>query len=302
MLGCVVGRKVLRIRIEEGDRLAGVLARHGVVQILPPLEATALHDALEPRRPQQIGLLQHLFHFRDRQVLALRDFIRIDLHCGLLDLQKDDVIDFVLAPRRGVAVRDGVGRPVMEPVDEPHVLHRQLIGSDAQFLLQFAHGGIADALHFWVRLRQHVDLVWCHAMQGMRAACVSPHAREGDLAVGAFGEEHLALRVEEEEGEGAVQDAARRIVAERVRLLLGAVHTLDQHVILIDHDQHVRLHHGLLIHVRAVGLSFAQCRRCWAYLLWWTVCVCVCVWSMPLTDSARVLRNGWLECLAGADA
>ena len=44
--------------------------------------------------------------------------------------------------------------------------------------------------------------------QRMGAAGVGPHVREGDLGAGALLEEEAALRVEEEDAEGPVQDAA----------------------------------------------------------------------------------------------
>lgn len=108
----------------------------------------------------------------------------------------DSWLTLVLAPfpvARGLVVDTG---------QEAEVLQRHLLLLDAELVVQLALGGVLDAQdgvrEVRARLVGHV--------QGVRAARVCPHVGEGDLLGGALLEEELVLVVEEEDGEGAVEE------------------------------------------------------------------------------------------------
>jgi hypothetical protein len=76
------------------------------------------------------------------------------------------------------------------------------------------------------------------------AACVGPHPRERDFGGGALLQQQPAARVEQEDGKGAVQQAARLAGDKAVRLALAGVP--HYRVGLVDQDALV-LEHQLLL-------------------------------------------------------
>eukprot|EP00964_Phaeocystis_antarctica_P045491 scaffold26186_cov51-Phaeocystis_antarctica.AAC.4 len=158
--------------------------------------------------------MQHRAQLVGRDVPALVHLVHVgrEVH---LTAHEEDVVDLVLAPGWRLAVGEGVRGPVMEAREESEVVVRQLRRLDAQLVQQLAPCRVLGARHRQVgaaaRLRCVVDLLRHAAVQRVRAAGVGPHAREGDLRLGALRDEHAALRVEDEDGEGAMQPASRRL-------------------------------------------------------------------------------------------
>ena len=121
----------------------------------------------------------------------------------------DSWLTLMLAPfpvARGLVVDAG---------QKAEVLQRHLLLLDAELVVQLALGGVFDAQdgvrEVRARLVGHV--------QRVRAARVCPHVGEGDLLGGALLEEELVLVVEEEDGEGAVEeplvDVGHEVACER---------------------------------------------------------------------------------------
>ena len=91
------------------------------------------------------------------------------------DGEEQDVVDLVLAPRTLLAMRDGVGRPVVQAGEELEIGRGNLRGGDAQLVLELADSGILGTRDGAVgHILGTVDLGWRHAVQGMRAAGVGP--------------------------------------------------------------------------------------------------------------------------------
>ena len=95
------------------------------------------------------------------------------------------------------------GSLVVDAGQEVEVLYGDLFLLDAEFVLELSLGGALGALdgvrQVGARLRGDV--------QRVGAAGVGPHVGEGDLFRGALLEEELVLIVEEEDGEGAVEQS-----------------------------------------------------------------------------------------------
>lgn len=96
------------------------------------------------------------------------------------------------------------GRLIMNACEELEFPQRHLLRRNAQFLLQFA---LRRALH-----TQNCRIKFCARLAGdtqrVRTASVGPHVREGDFLCGTLLQEETLVRVEEEDGEGAVEEAS----------------------------------------------------------------------------------------------
>jgi hypothetical protein len=104
---------------------------------------------------------------------------------------------FVLAP---LAI---ARRLVVYPRQELEVVDGHLGGLDAELLVELADRRTSHALN---RLLQSCASLSGNA-QRVRAACVCPHVRECNLLGRSLLEEESVLGVEEEDGEGAVEEA-----------------------------------------------------------------------------------------------
>ena len=92
----------------------------------------------------------------------------------------------------------------MDAGQETEFLDGDFVGFDAEFLVELADRGALGTLDGGVEV---VAGFGGHA-EWVRAAGVGPHVREGDFLRGALLEEEAVLGVEEEGGEGAVEEAA----------------------------------------------------------------------------------------------
>lgn len=90
----------------------------------------------------------------------------------------------------------------MDSCEELEVFERDLSRLDSKLMLQFA---LSSPLHTCHRLLQ-LNTSLARNAQGMRAACIRPHIRKGDLFGRTLLEEELILGIEEEDGEGAVEE------------------------------------------------------------------------------------------------
>jgi hypothetical protein len=92
---------------------------------------------------------------------------------------------------------------VVDAREEAEVLKRHLGRVDAQLVLELALGRALDARDSLLE----VGAALAGDAQRVRAARVGPHVGESDLLGGALLEEQPVLVVEEEDGEGAVEEA-----------------------------------------------------------------------------------------------
>ena len=94
------------------------------------------------------------------------------------------------------------GGLVVNASEKFELIQRHLFSLNSQLVVQLPLRG---ALHTQNgRVELSASLTW--DTQGVRAASVGPHVREGDLLGGALLEEQLVLVVEEEDGEGTVEE------------------------------------------------------------------------------------------------
>lgn len=182
----------------------------------PPLEQHRVADELEPRGELEVGLLEHLLQLIGGDVAGVADLVGVDLEVDV-GLDEKDVVDcmtlvmhstsfgnwneikhtFVLSP---LAI---TRRLVVYPGQELELVERHLLRLDAQLVVQLALRGPLDAHDRGIELRTRLP---GHA-QRVRAAGVGPHVSEGDLLGGALLEQQTLVGVEEEDGEGTVQEA-----------------------------------------------------------------------------------------------
>lgn len=91
----------------------------------------------------------------------------------------------------------------MDPREILKLVQRHLLGLDAQLLFQLALRSSLHAQHGGVQLGAGL----AGDAQGVRAAGIRPHVGEGDFLGGALLEQQAVVGVEQEDGEGAVQQA-----------------------------------------------------------------------------------------------
>jgi hypothetical protein len=71
---------------------------------------------------------------------------------------------------------DSISGPIMQPCQKLELCQWKLIGRNAQFVVEFAHGGILGAKDGSLGdIGGSIDLGWDHAMEGMRAAGIGPN-------------------------------------------------------------------------------------------------------------------------------
>lgn len=95
------------------------------------------------------------------------------------------------------------GRLVVNARQEVEVVERHLLGVDAELVLELAPRRVLDARHRVLQVAARL----AGDAQRVRAARVGPHVRERDLLRRALLQQQLVVRVEEEDGEGAMQQA-----------------------------------------------------------------------------------------------
>ena len=93
---------------------------------------------------------------------------------------------------------------VVDPREELELVDGHLLRLDAQLVVQFPLRGALHAQHSGVQLRAGL----ARHTQRVRAASVRPHVREGDLFGGALLQKQALVGIEEENGEGAVEETA----------------------------------------------------------------------------------------------
>jgi hypothetical protein len=93
------------------------------------------------------------------------------------------------------------GRLVVDARQEVEIVKRHLLLLDAQLMVQLPLSGILDARDgVW-----QVGARFCRHAQRVRAACVRPHVWECNLFRRPLLKKQLVLVVEQENGEGPVQ-------------------------------------------------------------------------------------------------
>mmetsp|Transcript_14506 Transcript_14506/g.43587 ORF Transcript_14506/g.43587 Transcript_14506/m.43587 type:complete len:789 (-) Transcript_14506:136-2502(-) len=253
--GVTVASHVLARGVEavDGAHVHVLVGGKRGVEVLPPRGHEALHDDAEPGRPQQPrARLHHVLQLLEGDPLGVLHLLRVRVDLHVVHLREEDVVDLVLSPGALLAVRDHVGGPVVHAREELHGLHRHVAGADAELVVELAHGGALHAGHAPERhIQRRVHLGGVEAVERVRAARVRPHVREGDLVRRALLQQELALLVEQEDAEGAVQDAALRRRVEAMHLVLGLV--AHDAVVLVEHDALVLVHEVLLGHARVPG-------------------------------------------------
>ena len=163
------------------DVVAVDVGRHRLGQVVPPPavgDQPPMSNEAEPGREQQGLVVHHVQQLLLGHPLDGVDLVGVGLDGQLVlgrDGEEQDVVDLVLAPRTLLAVRDGIGRPVVEAGEELELGDGNLRGGDAQLVLELADGGILGAGDGAVgHILGTVDLGRRHAVQRMRAAGVGP--------------------------------------------------------------------------------------------------------------------------------
>jgi len=95
-------------------------------------------------------------------------------------------------------------RLVVYPRKELEIVNRHLFRLDAQLVVQLAHCGATHALNRCLESNASLS----RYAERMRAACICPHIWESDLLGRALLEKKTVLGVEEEDGEGAVEQSS----------------------------------------------------------------------------------------------
>mgnify|MGYP007054562521 CR=1 FL=1 len=195
--------------------LALVLVELRGAEVAPPLEQQGVADELEPRRELEVGLREHLLELVRGHVAGVFDLVGVDLEVDVR-LDEEDVVDcarrsVIDASRFGAQVRQHTfvlsplavaRRLVVYPGQEVELVQRHLLRLDAQLVVQLALRGPLDAQDRGVELRAGLP----RDTQRVRTAGVGPQVRESDLLGGALLEQQTLVGVEEEDGEGAVQE------------------------------------------------------------------------------------------------
>ena len=163
------------------DVVAMDVGRHGLGQVVPPPavgDQPAVGNEAEPGGEQQGLVVHHLQELRFGHPLDVVDLVGMGLDGQLVlgrDSEEEDVVDLVLPPRTLLAVRDGVGRPVVQAGEELELGRGDLGGGDAQLVIELADGGVLGAGDGAVgHVLGTVDLGRRHAVQGVGAAGVGP--------------------------------------------------------------------------------------------------------------------------------
>lgn len=99
-------------------------------------------------------------------------------------------------------------RLIMDPREELKLVQRQLLRRNPQFLLQLPLRRALHPQNRRVQLRPRLP----GDAQRVRAASVGPHIREGDFLRRALLKEKTFVGIEEEDGEGTVEEAAVDVV------------------------------------------------------------------------------------------
>lgn len=216
-------------------RLSHHLAQLALHKPIPPLKQHSLTNQPEPRRVLQVGVLaalglgvvEHLAQLVGTDPAGIPDLVFVDVQRDI-GLDEQDVVDLMLAP---FPVR---GRKVVDAREEGEIRDGDLGGRDAQLVVQFALRGAFGALD----VRGQVAVAGLgRVCERVRAAGVGPHVGEGDLLGGALLEEQFLGRgVEDEGGEGAVQEALVD-VAHQVAGFLGR--GSDGLVVGVEDDAHL---------------------------------------------------------------
>lgn len=163
-------------------------------------------------------------------------------------------------------------RLVMNPCKKLKLLQRHLLWWNPQLLLQLA---LRRALH---AQNSRVQLRTCLPgdAQRMRAASVCPHVGEGDFLGSALLQEETLVGVEEEDGEGTVEEAAVDVfhyvaclvsqcsmffvegIGGRTSFLAG---TSNRLIIVIQNDTHLIHQPHLLLIIPLKFIALARNRR-----------------------------------------
>ena len=248
-------------------------------QCLPPLKQHPLTDQPKPRRvpPRTMRprlpftIPEHLLQLLGSHPSGVLHLILIDVqrHLGL---DEQDVVDLVLAPLP-IARRE-----VVDPRQKLQGRGRDLIRRDPELMPQFPLRRSLRALDI---TRQIAVARLGRVCEGVAAAGVGPHVREGDLLARALLQQQpLGRGVEEKDGEGAVQEAVVDVRHEVAGLLRGGP---DGRVVGVEDDAHL-VHEADLLGVVAVEV--------------------VVFWAVAGADAAAAVRGAAAvcrACISGAD-
>lgn len=92
---------------------------------------------------------------------------------------------------------------VVDARKESEVFQRHLLFFDSQLMVEFSLSRMFDALDTFCQVG--AGLARDH--ERVRAACVCPHVGKGDLLGGTLLQKEFVLVIEEEDGEGSVEEA-----------------------------------------------------------------------------------------------
>ena len=82
---------------------------------------------------------------------------------------------------------DGIGRPIVEAGKKLELLDRDLLGGDAELMIEFTDSGVLGPIDSTIcDVRRSVDLIGAHAVEGVGAACICPNVWEGNLRAGTL--------------------------------------------------------------------------------------------------------------------
>lgn len=180
----------------------------------PPFEQHRVADQLEPRRELQSWLLEHLLQLVRRHIPRVAHFVGVHVQLDVR-LDEQNVVNWVwlaTCPNAHHWYRHTLvlsplaitGRLVVDAGEELELVQRHLLWLDTQLVFQLALRRALHTQHGRIELRARLS----GDAQGVGAAGVRPHVGEGDLLGRTLLKQQALVRVEEENGEGTVEEAA----------------------------------------------------------------------------------------------
>mmetsp|Transcript_41611 Transcript_41611/g.89329 ORF Transcript_41611/g.89329 Transcript_41611/m.89329 type:complete len:268 (+) Transcript_41611:1869-2672(+) len=240
--GCVESVDFLEIGVLVG--------REGLCQVAPPLVDKVGHQDLEPGGPRLVWIVHGLLELSLSNPASSTDLLLVGLKGQFLTrvkLVEQNMIDLVLTPRSLGPIGPHIGGPVVQAQHVLKALGVQLRSRNSELMSKLADRCV---LHPHVgslgNLIVAVVLAGSHAVERVATAGVGPDIGEGYLRRCPLLEKHLSVRVEEDDRERSVQNAARLSRQELVAIVLAVMSHDLVHV--VDDDAHVFAHEVVLGH------------------------------------------------------
>lgn len=189
-------------------------------QILPPAEDESLADHVEPGSDEQARLgRQHLLQLGRGDVSHRADLVGVHFQFHIF-LDEEDVVDLVFPP---LPIR---GRFVNDASEEVQLTLRDSAHFDSELMFELSKRCLFGSRRTLALCRDGVE--------GVGAASVCPMIAKGDLFCGSLLEQHLALAIEQEDRESAMQQISLLYVLHKMALMLGGMPNLL--ILAIDQD------------------------------------------------------------------